>query len=332
VLFESYRFATGLAFDRVTEMVIPISVVQRVGSRLVVDVATAFARASVRTVGGDIDASGLVDTDVRAAVTVVPGRLIATLVATLPTGLGTVSDTTLPLYGATATDLFGFTVPQLGGGGGLTGGFAGAFPLGRDWAVGVGASVRYGAAYVPVEGGGELSPGGEGRVRVGIEGPLRGGAYARATLVYSHSAEDDVEGAPPTVIGDRVLVSASLNLPLGRGIVSLYGWDMRRFHPGSAGTRVPAGNLLALGARLDRPLSPRVSLGANVEVRHELSGDDSLATLGWLARPGLDLRVRLGGDAALVTSASYAFGQVRDEGVAVAVHGPRVGLGLEWQR
>jgi hypothetical protein len=95
---------------------------------------------------------------------------------------------------------------------------------------------------------------------------------------------------------------------------------------------VPAGNLLALGARLDRPLSPRVSLGANVEVRHELSGDDSLATLGWLARPGLDLRVRLGGDAALVTSASYAFGQVRDEGVAVAVHGPRVGLGLEWQR
>ncbi len=332
VLFESYRFGAGLAFDRVTELVIPVSVVQRVGSRLVLDVTSAYASASVRTLSGDIDASGVVDTDVRAAVTLVPGRVMATLVGTIPTGLATVPDTTLPLYGATATDLFGFTVPTLGGGGGVTAGLAGALPLGRTWAIGLAGSLRYDATYVPVEGGGELTPGGEGRLRIGIEGPLSARSYFRATLVYSHSAADAVEGAPPTLIGDRVLGYASANLPLGRGVLSLYGWDLRRFAPSGAGTRVPGGNLLALGARLERPLSPKLTLGAAVELRHELSGTDSLVVLGWLARPGLDVRLRLGSHAVLVTSAHYAFGQVRDEGVAVSVYGPRIGLGLEWER
>jgi hypothetical protein len=333
VRFETYAFGEGLAFDRVSQLVIALTAAQRLGRRLMLDVATAYASASVRTIGGDVDISGLVDTDVRAALTLVPGRVIATLVGTLPTGQATVPDTTLPLYGATATDLFGFTVPTFGSGGGVTGGLATAFPVGASWAVGVGASYRHAAAYVPVEGGGELSPGPEGRVRVGMEGPLGRDAYLRATLVYSRSAHDEVEGGPATLVGDRVVGYVAFNLPLGRSTLSLYSWDMRRFHPsGSDGTRVPGGNVLALGARLERLVSPSVTLAPAIEFRHEMSGADSLAVLGWLARPGLDVRLRLGGRATLVASAHYAFGQVRDEGVTVSVHGPRLGLALEWSR
>jgi hypothetical protein len=305
--------------------------VQRFGSRLVVDVATAYARASVRTVDGDIELSGVVDTDVRAAIALVPGRIILTLVGTLPTGQATVPDTTLPLYGATATDLFGFTVPSFGGGGGVTAGLATAFRIGRTWAAGVGASYRYSGKFVPVEGGGELAPGAEGRFRLGMEGPLGRGSYFRGALVFSHSAPDAIAGGTENAIGDRVLGYVAFNVPVGRGALSLYGWDMRRLRAApSADTHVPRGNVLAVGARLDRPLSPAVAIAPAIEFRHEMSGSDSLVALGWLARPGMDVRFRLASHAVLVTSARYAFGQVRDEGATVSVRGPRLGLTIEW--
>jgi hypothetical protein len=96
--------------------------------------------------------------------------------------------------------------------------------------------------------------------------------------------------------------------------------------------RVPGGNVLTLGARLDQPVSPTVSLAPSVEVRHELSGLDTLAVLGWLARPGIEMRWRVARALALVTTAQYAFGQVRDEGVTVSVSGPRLGVVFEWAR
>jgi hypothetical protein len=284
-------------------------------------------------VGGDIDVSGIVDTDLRATVTLVPGRVLLTLVGTLPTGRATVPDTTVPLYGATATDLFGFTVPSFGGGGGVTAGLATAFQLGERWAAGAGASYRYSGTYVPVEGGGEVAPGAEGRLRLGVEGPLGRGSYFRGALVFGRNGRDEIAGGTEAAIGDRVLGYLALNVPLGRGALSLYGWNMRRLGAAaSADTRVPGGNVLALGARLDRPLSPAVTVTPAVELRHEMSGVDSLAVLGWLLRPGADLRVGLGARAALVTSARYAFGQVRDEGTTVSVRGPRLGLTLEWTR
>jgi hypothetical protein len=223
-------------------------------------------------------------------------------------------------------------VPTLGGGGGISAGAATAFPLGRSWAGGIGATYRHNGKYVPVEGGGELLPGGEARLRLGLEGPLGGGAFLRTALLFGRSGRDEVDGTDASAIGDRLLASLALNLPLGRGAVSLYAWNMRRLHPreSQTGARVPAGNVFALGARLDRSLSPRVALAPSIELRHEVSGLDSLEVLGWLARPGIDLRLRLGERATLVTSTQYAFGQVRDEGRTVAVHGPRLAATIEW--
>ena len=121
VYFESYGFGSGLAFDRISEFTIPISVTQRLGDRLVLDVGTAFASASVREADGTtIDHSGLVDTDLRATIGVIPGKLVFNLVGTIPTGATAVPDTTIPLFGATATDLLGFTTPSFGTGGGVS--------------------------------------------------------------------------------------------------------------------------------------------------------------------------------------------------------------------
>jgi len=75
VIFESYSFGSGLAFNRISELTIPIGVTQRVGGRVVIDVSTAFASASVNAAGGgsgEITHSGFVDTDLRATVTRFP--------------------------------------------------------------------------------------------------------------------------------------------------------------------------------------------------------------------------------------------------------------------
>jgi hypothetical protein len=335
VVYQSYVLGSGLAFDRISQLVVPVTVSQRFGQRFTLDLATAFATASVRTVGGTIDRSGVVDTDLRAAFSVVPGRVVLTLIGTLPTGQETVPDTTLPLYGATATDLLGFMAPSFGGGGAFTGGLASAWKLGDAWAVGTGVSYRYAASYVPITGGDELSPGGEARLRVGVEGPLAGGAYFRGAVVYSAAAHDEFAGGQESATGDRVLVYAAVNVPLGRGALSLYGWDMRRMRPrGLGGTAIatPRGNALALGARLDRPLSPSLTLAPSLEVRHELSGYERLELLGYLVRPGADLRWRLSDQAALALQASVAIGSIQDEGTTVSLLGPRAGVLLEWAR
>jgi hypothetical protein len=337
VVYQSYLLGSGLAFDRISQLVVPVTVSQRFGERLTLDLAGAFVTASVRTVGGTIDKSGVVDTDLRAAFAIVPGRVVVTVVGTLPTGQETVADTTLPLYGATATDLLGFMAPSFGGGGAVTGGLASAWKVGDSWAVGTAVSYRYAASYVPITGGDDLTPGGEARLRVGLEGPLAGGggAYFRGAVMYSAAARDEFSGGQVSGTGDRLMVYAAANLPLGRGALSVYGWDMRRFgprDPGSLTVATARGNALALGARLDRPLSPSLALSPSLEVRHELSGYQRLELLGYLVRPGADLRWRLSDQAVLALQASVAIGSIQDEGTTVSLLGPRAGVLLEWAR
>ena len=336
VFFESYSFGTGLAFDRLSEMTIPLAITQRFGSRLVVDLGTAYASASVRESGGNtIEHSGLIDTDIRATVGVMPGRLLLTLVGTLPTGAAEVPDTTIPLFGATATDLLAFTTPGFGSGGGLSTGFASAFKVGQNWAVGSGASYRYGASYTPVAGGGEMSPGGEGRARVGVEGPFGGGKYFRGAFIYTTSGANDLGGGARSLTGNRALVYGAMSMPLGRNSLSLYAWNMRRFSPASDSGDIvtPRGNVLAVGARFERPMSPKVTLVPLLEFRHELTGPtDKMVLLGYLFRTGTDLRYRLSTQATAVVQAQVAFGKLNDEGTSVSLFGPRLGMLIEWSR
>jgi len=337
--FESYSFGSGLAFNRISEFTIPIGVTQRVGGRLVIDVSTAFASASVSEAGGGggtITHSGLVDTDLRATISVIPGKVLFNVVGTIPTGAMTVSSTTIPLFGATGTGLLGFTTPSFGSGGGISAGFASAFRMGQNWAVGTGASYHYGASYVPVEGGAEMSPGGEIRGRMGIEGPFGGGKYFRGALVYTTTAGNDLGAGRQSGIGDRILAYTAVSMPAGSSHLSLYGWEMRRLHPRGLDTMavtVPPGNVLAVGARLDRPMGPKATLSPLLEFRHELTAPAGrMELLGYLLRAGTDLRYRLSDRATGVIQAQLAFGTLHDAGTSVSIVGPRLGALIEWAR
>jgi hypothetical protein len=338
VYFESYSFGHGLAFNRISEFTIPIGITQRVGQRLVIDVATAYASATTDQPGGTtIEHFGFVDTDVRATVGVIPGRLLLNVVGTIPTGVETVSDTTIPLFGATATDLLAFTTPSFGAGGAISTGFASAFRMGSDWAIGVGGSYRAGGSYVPVRGGNTLTPGGEIRARFGIEGPFGEGKYFRGALVYTTTGDNDIGGGEQSAIGDRALVYGAVSLPLGSSHLSVYGWDMYRLaarnSDAPATIAVPRGNVVALGARLERALSPTVTLVPLLEFRHELTASaDRMELLGYLVRGGADLRYRLSNRATGVLHAQLAVGTIQDEGVRASVVGPRVGVLIEWSR
>ncbi|PYO73401.1 MAG: hypothetical protein DMD64_07370 [Gemmatimonadetes bacterium] len=341
VMFESYAFGSGLPFNRISELTIPVSVTQRIGGgRLVLDLGTAFARASVSEAGGgsgSITHSGFVDTDLRASYGVIPGKLLFNLVGTIPTGARAVADTTIPLFGATGTHLFGFTTPSFGSGGAVSAGFASAVKMGQNWAVGTGASYRYAARYVPVQGGDEMSPAGEIRARFGIEGPFGGGKYFRGALVYTTTAANDLGASGESAIGDRVLGYAAVSMPLGNSHLSLYGWNMRRLRArnstNASTVAVPRGNVLALGARLDRPAGPKTTLSPTLELRHELTGPGQrMELLGYLLRAGSDLRYRLSDRAAAVLQAQLAFGTLHDAGTSVSILGPRLGVMLEWSR
>jgi hypothetical protein len=335
VYFESYSFGRGLAFDRISELTIPVSVTQRFGSRVVLDLATAFASASSdQPGGGRIEHSGFIDTDVRATINAVPGRLLLTFVGTIPTGATTVPDTTIPLFGATATDLLAFMTPNFGTGGGFSSGFASAFPISANWALGAAGSYRHGASYVPVTGGSALLPGGEVRARVGVEGPF-GSKYFRGAVVYTTTAANDI-GTQHSAIGDRILGYVSTSMPLGSSHLFLYGWDMRRLRArdeaDSTTIAVPRGNVFAIGARLEKPVGSNAVVVPLLEFRHELTGKaaESMELLGYLLRTGADLRYRLSDRATGVIQAQIAFGALQDEGTRVSLVGPRIGALIEW--
>ena len=339
VIFETFSLGSGLAFSRISELTVPVSVFQRVGDRLTFDLGTAFASASVKTVSsGDLSLSGFVDTDIRAAYSAIPGRLTLTLVGTLPTGKATVPDSVLPLFGALATDVLDFSAPSFGGGGGVTGGVASGFKLGQSWALGAAGSYHYNGSYIPVTGGGTLSPGPDIRLRIGTEGPLGGGTYLRAAFVFTASGHDTTTGGGSAFAGDRALIYSQISMPLGRGSLALYAFDMLRLRArgvpttSSGAVAIPKGNVLSLGARLDRPLSPVLTLSPHVDFRHELNGDTTFALLGYMVRPGADLRWRLNSQAAVVFQGQLAFGTLHDNGATISLLGPKLAALLEWNR
>src|SRR5439155_6531467 len=103
----------------------------------------------------------------------------------------------------------------------------------RDWSSDVCSSDL-------VEGGTEMSPGGEMRGRLGIEGPFGGGKYFRGALVYTTTGGNDLGTGRESGIGDRILAYAAVSMPAGSSHLSLYGWEMRRLRARNVDTSTVA--------------------------------------------------------------------------------------------
>ncbi len=301
-VFDGYYFGASYAFDHVVEWTLPVGLSHRLGSHITVDLSSGYAHAAAATTSGTLEVSGATDTDVRMSWAGASGHVIVSVAGTLPTGKKAVDSSAVPLLSALATE-------------------GRELPLAR-----------------------EIYPrGGERRSRAGRRGPRaarRGGTggrpgYFRGAAVYATSGADTLGAGARSASGPRFLVYSGLSLPAGRSSLSLYAYDRYRLQPhgyDSTVVQVPRGNVLALGARLDRPLSPALSLAPNVEFRHELAGPATgrLALLGWLVRPGVDVRYRASGTLTVLVQGQAAFGRLAGGGGSVSLVGPRAVVLLEW--
>lgn len=347
VFYESYTFDTLLVFDRVSEMTVPVGLTYNLGRLGNVALSSGYARVDLRSSGtdttfGNQQVSGLLDTEARLSVNVVPGKLVMLVTGTLPTGIKTVEQEELSILGALSSDVIGFAASNLGTGGNMGGGLVGAFALGR-WAAGFGATFKQPMSYAPVLGEDErLKPGMELRLRAGLEGPLARRTYLRTAAILARTSKDRIAfaGVDSTRhgVGNRLIGYLSLNQGIGSMSLTVYGFDVFRGDPQVEATAVgaaklPRGNLLALGGRLDIPLGSVTTASPNLEWRASDAAPSDTVTalerLGMSLRYGVDVRHRLNRGMALVLQGGGTSGHLLQAGTRVNVSGYRIALHLE---
>jgi hypothetical protein len=343
VLFESYSFDSGLVFTDVSEMTVPVTVDVPLGRAATFTLSSGFASvgltSAVPSQLDDQSVSGMLDTEMRLAYNVIPGRLILLATGTIPSGMKTLAQNELFLLGPLSSDIIGFSAPSLGSGGGVGGGFAGAFPLGQ-WALGVGSTFRQPMGYEPVTGRAEqLQPGSELRARVGLEGPLARRTYVRLAGVYAQRGKDAVSDSLRHGIGNRMIGYLALSQGVGaQHNLTLYGFTVYRANPqiepsavGSA--LLPRGMLIATGGRFNFGIGQNSALSPRAEYRISASAidttDTTLRRAGRSVRAGMDLRLGMSRTAVLILQGDAVLGSVVQAGTDIGLNGFRFGLQLE---
>jgi len=347
-LFERYSFESGLSYSEVTEMTLPFILTTPVGRGSALTLSGGVTRVTVATHSGktlgEQVVSGLIDTEARLVVEVVPDRFNLLLTAVAPTGMKALEVEDDAVLTALSSQVIGFSTTSLGSGGGAGGGVVGAIPLG-DMALGFAASYTHSLAYSPVVGQtSEWKPGGELRIRAGVEGSVSPETYVRAAAIFGVRQKDQVDGEELGGLGNQIHTYFSLNHRMGSAAVTAYLVNSYRSAPQIEATavgavRLPKGNLLALGAKADIPVTRETRLVPRIEIRRlseasrEGLGDGSLESAGSTLRIGADLRHPLTRNVAVVAEANGLFGNVgAGDGTTVSVSGFRAGLHLEVRR
>ena len=342
VIYESYSFDQGLIFDRVSEMTVPLGFDLALGRFATLATSTGYARIDLRSTDktqlADQALSGLLDTELRLSMNLVPGRLVAIMTGVIPTGMKTVQQSELSILGALSSDVIGFAAPAVGSGGSLGGGFAGAVPLG-SFALGLGATYRLPLAYQPVIGQtAELKPGAEVRLRMGLQGPLSRRTYVRVAGIFASRSKDKVAAATQNGVGNRMIGYLALNQQIGSAALTLYGFDVFRGQPqleasASGAAILPRGNLVAGGLRLALAFGRSTVFTPRVEIRISSAAPDSstaaLERLGNSSRMGFDLRHEMSRGLALVLQAGRVTGNVRQADTDIGFRGWRSALHFE---
>ncbi len=344
-LFESYSFDTGLPFRKVTEFTVPVSITYQLGRfgniALSSGYATVDLTSSDPTQLADQTVSGVLDTEARLSVNVVPGRLVALFTGSLPTGVKTVAFEELSILGVITSDLIGFSTSNFGTGGSVGGGFAGAVPVGR-MAVGFGATYDHPLEYQPILGQpNDLLPGAELRLRAGIEGPIGRRTYIRLTGILARRQKDRVDGVTQNGVGNRFVGYVAVNHGLGSSQITLYAFDVFRGDPrieqtAAGAAFLPRGNLIGVGGEVTIPVGVTSSLVPRFEFRHSSVAPDEMNTtlqkLGQSLRVGADFRARAMQNVAVVAHVDGLTGSARQIDNDVGFTGFRVALHIELTR
>ena len=341
--YESYSFDPGLPFTSVSELTIPVGVDLSLGRYVGLSISTAYARIEIDSASTSMSLNGILDTEVRLGVNIIPGRLVAIATGVVPTGLKTLEQDQAAILGALASDVIGFAAPSIGTGGSFGGGVVAAFPLGQ-FALGLGGTYKYALEYQPFEGDvGDLRIGPEFRGRVGLEGPLASRTYLRLAGVVAARGKDRLDGVVQNGVGHRVIGYVAVNQGFGNHQVTIYGFDVYR---GSAqieatatgAARLPKGNLIAGGTRIDLRLGQATTVTPRGEIRHSTAAppfdptnpNAGMRRQGTAVRFGIDLRQQLAPQFAIVVQGDGLVGDVRQPaGTAfTSFDGYRAGLFL----
>jgi hypothetical protein len=332
---ESYTFDPGLPYSKVMEFAVPVGIDFSFGRRVDLTLSTGYVTLDLQPDSAFQRVSGMIDTEARIGINVIPGRLITVITGSVPTGTK-VDREQASVLAPIASDVIGFAIPTLGAGGSLGGGIIGALPAGR-FAIGLGATYSYGFTYQPFQDSAdELVPGSEFRARLGLEGPLARTTYMRVAGVFASRAKDEFGGLVQPGIGQRFVGYAELVQGLGSMQLTLYGFDVYRGKPSLEGTPVgpavlPKGNLLAAGFRHLVPITRRFSIAPRAEWRMSTMADEALGSglkkVGSSVRVGFDARQVFSPGATLVLFGGGQFGNIRPGGGAdIPFSGWRAGL------
>ncbi len=347
-LFERYSFESGLSYSEVSEVTLPVTLSAPLGRRGLLTVSGGYARIGVAPPSSGSQeeqvVSGLVDTEARLVVELVPDRFNLLMTAVAPTGMEALEVGEEALLTALSSQVVGFSTTSLGSGGRAGAGFVGAFPVG-DMALGFAGSYSHSLAYSPVVGQpGEWKPGGELRIRAGLEGTVGPQTYLRVAAIVGVRQEDQLDGEEHGGIGNQFHTYFTLNHGFSSGTLTVFAVNSYRSAPQVEPTaigavRLPKGNLLSLGARAEIPITrltrvaPRVEFRRLAEAAREGPGDGSLESAGTTFRVGADLKHPLNRNLALVVEANGLFGNVGNgEGGTFDVSGFRAGIHLEVRR
>ncbi len=342
---ESYTFQEGFAYDKLTELSVPIGLDLQFGERTQLSISTGWANIDLKSQNPatlpDQTLSGVIDTEARLTVNVIPSRLSLIAGGVVPTGIKTVAQDELAVLGAISSDVIGLSTNELGNGGNVGMGFVGAIPLGR-FAVGYGATFRTAFSYQPVSGDvAELRPGNEARLRLGFEGPVGLRSYVRLAGIYALRQKDELGGEIQNGVGDRLVGYVSFNQAVGSSSLILYGFDVYRSGPRLEATALgsqplPKGNLFAAGVRWEFRVGSQGLIAPRAEFRNSDQApiDDPSGAVGKAGRSvrgGADFRYQANRNFAIVLQADGLTGYTVLQDVQYDVTGFKGGIHAEWR-
>jgi hypothetical protein len=321
---RQYQFGAGYPIHDVRQLAVPIGVVFPLGSRLSIDLGTAFATTTTTdSASSQHTLAGFTDTQVRGSYVFGRDAVVASVMLNLPTGQTTLDLDQFQVSSSIASNFLLFPVNSYGNGFSVTSGLAGALPAGA-WNLGLAVSGRYNSTFQPFSDTAQASvryqPGLEGRVRVGVD-RLLGRSRIAAGFTFSTFTNDQFTGlavsaTAPYAPGNRYISELNLSSPIGRSSLSFYLWDYYRQSTGD--TLVASANqenIFTGGTLVAIPLSPSIVFQPTAEARlYNASGNGSGTLIGFAAT----LRFIMGDHWTMTPGGRYDFGNLAAPGIGGA--------------
>jgi hypothetical protein len=320
-----YEYGLGYPIHDVRQLAVPIGLVFPLGSRLSIDIGTAYATTTtVDSSWNSYTLEGFTDTQLRGSYVFGRDAVVASVMFNLPTGQTSLDLDQFVVSSSISSNFLLFPVNSYGNGFSVTSGVAGAIPAGA-WNFGLAVSGRYNAVFTPFSDTAQAAvryqPGLEGRVRVGVD-RLLGRSRVAAGFTLSTFTNDEFTGlatspgTAPYAPGTRYIGELNLASPIGRSSLSIYLWDYYR--NSTSDTTVAAANMENVftgGTAFGIPLSPHVVFQPVAEARlYSASGSGSGTLIGFAAT----IRFIMGDHWTLTPGGRYDFGNIASPGIGGA--------------